>query len=311
MKKFLIVLGIVVSLLVCIAFIKDQILKSVVTVVVSRITGAPVHMDAFSLNILTSTIHISGFKMHNPRGFPEGILMYCPKINVIYDRATLFKQERHFSLVEIELQEMGLAINKEGKLNLESLKKRKKSKTSLPALIHIDSLDLSIGKIVYKDYTISAEPVVRVYDVNSHKNYKSISSQQLQLLIFAIPMEVVEIKKTGIYGAAKLMGVSVLRAAVDATLIGKDNVKEVVEASFEHLYEVSLEVVKRMGTVTKDDAPNGAMKADINGTMVALQLRKSAGNATEITISARQDMFPRLSVAGGVLYQILDKLQLK
>jgi hypothetical protein len=53
------------------------------------------------------------------------------------------------------------------------------------------------------------------------------------------------------------------------------------------------------------------MKADINGTMVALQLRKSAGNATEITISARQDMFPRLSVAGGVLYQILDKLQLK
>ena len=305
MKKFLIVLGIVVSLLACIAIIKDQIIKSVVTVVVSKITGAPVHMDAFSLNVLTSTIHISGFKMHNPRGFPEGILVSCPKINVVYDRATLFKQKQHFLLVEIELKEMGLARNKDGKLNLESLKR------TLPMLIHIDSLILSIGKIVYKDYTVGTEPGVRVYDVNSHKNYKSISSQQLALLILAIPMEVVEIRKTGIYGIAKLMGVSVLRAAVDATLIGKDNVKENVETSFEHLYEVSLEVVKRMGTITKDDAPNGAMKANINGTMVALQLRKGTGNMTEITISARQDMFPRLSIAGGVLYQVLDKLQLK
>jgi hypothetical protein len=36
-------------------------------------------MDGFSLNILSSTIHISGFKMYNPSGFPEGILVSCPK----------------------------------------------------------------------------------------------------------------------------------------------------------------------------------------------------------------------------------------
>ena len=70
MKKFLIWLGIAAISLVCITIFKNLIIKSVVTTTASRITGAPVHMDGFSLNILSSTIHISGFKMYNPKGFP-------------------------------------------------------------------------------------------------------------------------------------------------------------------------------------------------------------------------------------------------
>ena len=150
---------------------------------------------------------------------------------------------------------------------------------------------------------------MRAYDVNSHNSYKSINGKQLAMHVLAEPMKDVVIKKAGIYGVAKLTGVSVARAAVEATFIGKDSVKKIIDTSFEHTYEVSLEVVKRMGTITKDDAPNGAIKANINGAMVALQLRKNASNKTEITISARKDMFPKVDIAGGVLYQILDKLQ--
>ena len=95
MKKFLIWLGIVVISLVCITVFKNLIIKSVVTKVASGITGAPVHMDGFSLNIFRSTIHVSGFKMYNPVGFPEGMLVSCPKINVVYDRAALFKHKLH------------------------------------------------------------------------------------------------------------------------------------------------------------------------------------------------------------------------
>ncbi len=85
--------------------------------------------------------------------------------------------------------------------------------------------------------------------------------------------------------------------------------QQIVDVSFKHMYKISVEVVKRMGTITKDDASNGVIKANINGAMVALILRKGADNKTEITISARKFMFPQLDIAGGVLYQILDKLQ--
>ncbi len=310
MKKLLIWLGIVAISLVSITIFKNLIIKSVVTTAASRITGALVHLDGFSLNILSSTIHISGFKMYNPRGFPEGILVFCPKIKVIYDPATLFKQKRNFLLVEIELKEMGLTKNKEGKLNVDSLKIVKESKSSSPTPMQIDLLTLSIGKIVYKDYTAGTEPRVRVYDVNRHKSYKGIpTAQQLALLVLAEPMKVAAIKNAEIYGVAMFAGVAVLPVAVAATFIGKDNVRQILDASFEHAYELSLEVVKRMGTITKDDALSGVIKANINGAMVALILRKGADNKIEITISARKYMFPKLDIAGGVLYQILDKLQ--
>ena len=310
MKKFLIWLGIVVISLVCMAIFKNLVIKSVLTSVASRITGAPVHMDGFSLNILSSTINISGFKMYNPNGFPEGILVSCPKINVIYDRATLLKQKRHFLLVEIELKEMGLTKSKEGKLNVDSLKVVQKAESSPSTSMQIDLLTLSIGKIVYKDYTVGTEPSVRVFEVNRRKSYKSIpTAQQLALLVLSEPMKATAIKNSEIYGVAMLAGVAVLPVGVAATFIGKDSVQQIIDVSFEHAYEVSLEVAKRMGRITKDDVPNGTIKANINGAMVALILRKGAGNKTEITISARKYMFPKLDIAGGVLYQIFDKLQ--
>ena len=310
MRKFLIVLGIVVISLAGVTIFKNLIIKSVVTTVASRVTGVPVHIDGFSLNILSSTIHISGFKMYNPSGFPEDILVSCSKINVIYDRATLFKQKRHFLLVEIELKEMGLTKNKEGKLNVDSLKIVQQSKSSSPIPMQIDLLTLSIGKIVYKDYTIGTEPSVRVYDVNRQKSYKGIpTAQQLALLVLSEPMKAAAIKNAEIYGAAMLTGVAVLPVAVAATFIGKDYVQQIIDASFEHVYEISLKVVKRMGSITKDDASGGVIKANINGAMVALILRKDIDNKTEITISARKYMLPKLDIAGGVLYQILDRLQ--
>ena len=310
MKKFLIVVGIVVISLVCITVFKNLIIKSVVTTVASRITGVPVHMDRFQLNISSSTINISGFKMYNPGGFPEGMLVSCPKINIIYDRTALFKKKLHFLLVKIELNEIVLTKNKAGKLNVDSLKIVQQSKSSTPTPMQIDLLALSIGKIVYKDYTIGTEPSVRVKDVFIHKSYKGIpTAQQLALLLLAEPMKAAAIKNAEIYGVYMLAGVAALPVGVAATFIGKDNVLQIIDARFEHVYEISLLVVKRMGRITKDDAPNGAIKANINGVMVALQLRRKADNKTEITISARKYMFPKLDIAGGVLYQILDKLQ--
>lgn len=313
MKKLFIALGIAVISLACVTVFKDLIIKSVVTKAASRMTGATVHMDSFSLNILSSTIHISGFKMYNPGGFPEGVLVSCPNIKVIYDRAAILKKPRHFLLVEIELKELGLTKNKDGKLNVDSLKIAQQPESSPappPTPMQIDLVTLSIGKVVYKDYTTGAEPSVRVYEVNKHKSYKGVpTAQQLVLLVLAEPMKAAAIKNARIYGVAMLTGVAVLPVAAAATLIGKDYVQQTIDARLEHVYAMSLEAVKQMGRITKDDASGGVIKAKIKGATVALRLRKSADNKTEITVSARKYMLPKLDIAGGVLYQILDKLQ--
>lgn len=309
MKKFFIVLGIVVFFLACIGIFKNQIMKSVVTKIAVRLIGTPVHMDNFSFNLLSSSIHISGLKIYNPSGFPQGILLSCPKINVIYDRAAFLKQKLHFVFVEVELNEVGLTKNKEGKLNVDSLKVAQPAKPSKPMPMQIDLLTLGIGRIVYKDYSNGMEPAVRVHDVNIHKSYTNITSaEQLAVLIIAEPVKAAGIRDAKIYGVAMLTGVAVLPVGIAATFLGKDSVQQTMDASFEHVYEISLEVVKRMGTITKQDATNGVIKANISGAMVALILRRGSNHKTEITISARKYIFPKPDIAGGVLYQISEKL---
>ena len=309
MKKFFIVLGIVVAVFVGLGFTKDVILKSMVTNMATKIIGTPVHMDGFSLQFFTSTIHITGFKMDNPAGFPEGVLVSCPQIKVIFKRASLFKKTPHFLLVDIELKDMVITKNKEGKLNVDSLKIVQQSKSSPSAPMQIDRLNLSIGKSVYMDYSTSGPPSVRAYNVNSRKSYKSVpSAEQLGLLVLAAPMKAAAIKDAEIYGVAAVAGVAVLPVAIAATFIGQDSVKQDIDATFDHAYQVSLNVVKSMGTIRENDASKGVIKADIHGAMVALRLTKGIANKTEITISARKYMFPQPETAGGVLYQIDDKL---
>jgi len=309
MKKIFMVLGIVIFTLVCVVFFKNQIVKSVVTKAAVAVLGTPVHIDSFSFSILRSSIRISGLKIYNPSGFPQGILASCSKINVIYDRAALFKQKLHLVFVEVELDEMGLTKNKEGELNVDSLKVAQTIEPSNPMPMRIDLLTLGIGRIVYKDYSVGTEPAVRVQDVNIHKSYKDITSpEQLAVLILAEPVKAAGIKAAKIYGVAMLTGVAALPVGIAATFLGKDSVQQITDAGFQHVYEVSLESVKRMGKLTKEDAQSGVIKANIQGAMVAIQLRKGSDNKTEITISARKYVFPKPDIAGGVLYQIIDKL---
>jgi len=310
MKKFIIALGIVVILLACITIFKNLIIKSVVTTAASRIIGAPVHIDSFSLNILSSTIHISGFKMYNPSGFPEGIMLSCPTIKVIYDRGALLQQKSHFLIVEIALKEMQLSKNKAGKLNVDSLKIVQQSKSTSSIPMQIDLLTLNIGKIVYKDCMIGTEPSMQVYDVDRHKTYKGIlTAQELALLVLIEPMKSAAIKNADICRIDLVKRVAMLPVAVAETFIGKDSVQQTIDASFERVYEISLQEIKHIGKIIQDNPLGGVMKADINGATVVLMLRKEIDNKTKITISARKYMLPQLDIAAWVLYQIIDTVQ--
>jgi len=315
MKKSLKLLIIVIVSFFAILVVKDQIIKSVVTVVVTQVTDAPVHINGFSLGLLNQSVRISGFKMYNPKGFTKGILVDLPKINVAYDLGSIFKGKLHLPNVEIELKEMGLIKNKEGQLNVDSLKvvkqgKSQKAKSSERMPLQIDVLKLGMGKIIMKDYSAGSEPLVQVYDINVHKGYKNITSvQQLVLLIVAEPMKAAGIQGAKVYGVSMLAGVAVLPVAVALTFVGKDYAQEKVEANFDKTYDVSLKVLKRIGKVNSENRVNGVLSAEASGADIALNLKKVSGGLTEITISARKFLLPKPEIAAGIIYQISEELK--
>lgn len=313
MKKILIIGVLCVGILFAGVILKDQIIKSVVVVVASQVTGADIRIQEFSLGLLSQTVKISGLKMYNPKGFPAGILVDIPAIFVDYDLGALLKKKIHLRNVVLELKELGVEKNKDGKLNVDSLKVSKQEesgKKSEAMPLQIDRMKLGIGKLVMKDYTVGKEPAIQVYDINIHKNYERITSaQQLAALILTEPMKAAGIRGAAIYGVAALTGVAILPVGIAATFISKDSAQQEFSAGIDKAYKASLAVAKQMGSVSLEDSANHVIRVSVNKARVEIKLKETTDKKVHIVVSARKFMLPKPEIAGGVLYNIADTLK--
>ena len=79
--------------------------------------------------------------------------------------------------------------------------------------------------------------------------------------------------------------------------------------SFDNVYKESLEVLKRKGKITREDKSRGIMSATINSAQITVQINQKAGNKIQIVISARKYLLPKPEIAGGVLYEISERLK--
>jgi len=160
MKRTITILGILFIVIFTGSILKDQLIKSVITVVATQVTGAPVHIDGFSLGVFNQSVRISGFKMYNPKGFSRSILVDLPKINVKYDLGALFKKKLHLINVEINIKEIGLEKNRKGKLNVDELKvakqgenqeskpeSKRKTRPAGQMPMQLDLLSLEMGEL--------------------------------------------------------------------------------------------------------------------------------------------------------------------
>ncbi|MDD2866551.1 MAG: AsmA family protein, partial [Candidatus Omnitrophica bacterium] len=185
MKKILLIAVIVLIALSVIAVLKDQIIKNTVTMATSQITGAPTTIDSFSLGIIQQTVTVKGFKLYNPPGFPKEIFVDIPAIHVAFVLGDILRKNIHFKEMDISLKELVIIKDKEGKLNVDALKvaeepqKPKEGTTQKQPTgqipLQIDLLKLSIGKIIYKDYSKGETPKIEVYDLGyKQKTYQNI-----------------------------------------------------------------------------------------------------------------------------------------
>ncbi len=318
MKKFLRPIIIAIVILFAASFAKDLIIKVVVSTVAEQVTGAKVGIGGFSLGIFRQSVHVKNFVMYNPGGFPQGILVELPRIHVDYDISSLLKGRLHLSFVDVDLKELGLEKNKEGRLNVDSLKivqreepeQEKKHAPAKPLEMQIDVLNLQLGRIVDKDYSTGAEPSIKVYDINLKKSYKNITSaQQLAALILTEPMKEAGIRGAKIYAISTLAGVGFFPVTIATKLAGKDSVEKDFNLSRDDMYRACLAVLKDSGTVSKEDRIAYVITAEVGGAKITVRLEEKSSRATQVTVSARKYLLPRPETANGILYKISEKLK--
>jgi len=185
MKTLLILLVGIVAVTFVLSFFKDVIIKTSVEKGVEIVTGLQMKMQSLKVGIIKTLVGIRNLRLFNPPGFKDKIMLDMPEIYIDYDLGAILKGKIHLEEMRINMNEFMVVKNEKGVLNLDSLKVVQaqqegakpgaKEKGKAPE-IQIDSLELKIGKVIYKDYSQGGKPVVKEFPINLSEKYQNITN---------------------------------------------------------------------------------------------------------------------------------------
>lgn len=194
LAKFLFLIFIV---FIAMFFLKDLIVKNVITIFAARLTGLAVSVEKVNAGIFSSSLNVEGLRFYNPEGYAEKILAEIPEICIFYDLKGFLKKKMHLKTLKIYLKEFVVVKNNAGELNINSIKGVKKEDNRAVSVkkeflkstkIQIDNCDLKIDKILYKDYSKGEKSAVQEFDVYVEEHYTNISDAKkiLELILFKV-----------------------------------------------------------------------------------------------------------------------------
>lgn len=312
-KKIAVIFTAIALGLVILGIFKDRMIKLSVSLAASKVMGVKVKIEDFSLGILKTAVRIRGFRLYNPQGFPDEPLVDISKVSVDYDLPALLKKKAHLNRVEFDLKEVTVVKSKDGRLNVDELAVAKKEEKPAEAMpLQIDYLSLSIGRVVYKDFSKGEKPSIEIFEVNIRDRvYKNITSAQaLASLILLEALKPTAIKGAKIYALSGLTGIS-LFSPVGAALVlaGKDSAQAEFERGYSQVYKISLEVMKEDGIVQSEDKSAGLIKGEADKVNVTVKVVQINDKSTRVTVTARKYLLPKPKTASSILYQISRRLK--
>lgn len=185
MKKIWIILLAVVVVLFVALLAKDIIIKTAVEKGVELVTGLKLNLGSLKVGIFKPIVDIKNLRLLNPKNFLDQTMIDMPEIYVNYDLPAIIGGKVHLSEVRLALKEFFVVKNSKGELNLDALKNIQAQKTSQSSPkkapgrapeIKIDALKLSIGKVIYKDYSKGGSPTVKEFNINLNESYSNVEN---------------------------------------------------------------------------------------------------------------------------------------
>jgi uncharacterized protein involved in outer membrane biogenesis len=144
----------VVVLFVAGVLLLDTIVKQFVQSRLRAETGMEVKIGKMDIGLATPTIAIEDFKIYNPPDFGGSLFLSIPEIYVDYDWDAMRAGKLHLRLVRINLAEIDIVQDKQGRLNIESIQAQSKAaaeadrkKTSVPVFTGLDTLNVTLQKM--------------------------------------------------------------------------------------------------------------------------------------------------------------------
>ena len=194
MKKIVTIAVVIFAMLVAVSVVIDMALKTVLEKGTEMVTGLRLTMSEFNTGLLRGIIDIRGLKLYNPEGFTDPVMIDMPEIYVTYDLPAILKGTVHLKEVRINLAEFIVVKDKDGRLNLDSLRsttaqkqgKTAQDKAGKPIKMQIDRLKLKIGKAIYKDYSAGGAPFIKEFNIGIDDTYTNIDNPNTLISLIVV-----------------------------------------------------------------------------------------------------------------------------
>ena len=187
---------VLVLLAVVLVLLLDPIAKALAERQIREQTGLGVKIGKVSIGLRSPTLALENFKLVNSRDFGGSTFIDVPELDVQYDLQAIRAKKVHLNLLRVNLGELHIVQNKDGKTNLQALQERQKqreqasgSSGSKARFEGIDTLKLTIGKLKFTSEKTPAnnEETYVGYKNETVKNVHSF--KDLEPLITRIRLE--------------------------------------------------------------------------------------------------------------------------
>lgn len=184
-----IIIFIVIALaLVFIIIGRNSIMKWAVKTAAKSFIGIELEMDSAHLGIINTDIKLTNAVVMSPKGFEEEQMIKAPSIYVNYELMPLFFKKIHFTDLMLDISEIVIIKDPEGKMNTDAVKRiakrgvtqrdgegkpespppaEKEKVKSIP--LEIDYVNINLGKVVFKDYSHGETPQVSTIQLGVSK----------------------------------------------------------------------------------------------------------------------------------------------
>ena len=168
---------------------KNVLIKLAVSQGIKAVTGLDVQIGGLDVGLFNTRVSAKNVRVMNPAGFEDRVMVSLPELYVDYDLGSIVKGKPHLETVRVHLAELVVVKNQQGQVNVNSLRpiQEERQAKAPPAEqrerparapeLHVDLLELQVGRVVYKDYA-QPTPSVKEFTVNIQERYEHITSPQ-------------------------------------------------------------------------------------------------------------------------------------
>ena len=166
---------------------RNVLAKAAVVGGVKAATGLGIEIGSLDVGLFNTQLGVKGLRVLNPNGFPDQVMVLLPELYVDYDLGSFLKGQAHLKTVRMDLAELVVVKNEAGQVNVNSLRPiqekneaaaKKEKKPAKPTPLQVDVLEFKVGRVVYKDYSKTANPVVKTFDLNLHERIEHVTSPE-------------------------------------------------------------------------------------------------------------------------------------